>query len=44
MQDKIVDLKYAKLHLIKTKKFRSINIKILLSQELKKKILLKEIS
>ena len=36
MQDKIVDLKYAKLHLIKTKKFRSINIKILLSQELKK--------
>lgn len=36
MNYKCIDLKYAKLHLIKTKKFRSINIKILLKDELKK--------
>ena len=33
---KCIDLKYGKLHLIKTKKFRSINIKILLKDEIKK--------
>ena len=36
MKEKIIDLKYGKLHLIKTKKFRSINIKILLKDEIRK--------
>ncbi len=36
MKEKIIDLKYGKLHLIKTKKFRSINIKVLLKDEIKK--------
>jgi len=36
MNYKSIDLKYAKLHLIKTKKFRSINIKILLKDEIEK--------
>ena len=36
MKKKIIDLKYGKLHLIKTKKFRSINIKVLLKDEIKK--------
>jgi len=36
MKEKIIDLKYGKLHLIKTKKFRSINIKILLKDIIKK--------
>ena len=30
MKEKVIDLKYGKLHLIKTKKFRTINIKVLL--------------
>ncbi|MBQ8473018.1 MAG: insulinase family protein [Bacilli bacterium] len=36
MNYKCVDLKYGKLHLIQTKKFRSINIKILLKDKIKK--------
>lgn len=36
MKEKVIDLKYGKLHLIKTKKFRSINIKVLLSDEIRK--------
>ena len=36
MKEKIIDLKYGKLHLIKTKKFKSINIKVLLSDDIKK--------
>lgn len=36
MNYKCIDLKYGKLHLIQTKKFRSINIKILLKDEIKK--------
>ena len=36
MKEKIIDLKYGKLHLIKTKKFRSINIKIVLKNEIQK--------
>ncbi len=36
MNEKIIDLRYGKLHLIKTKKFRSINIKVLLKDEIKK--------
>ena len=36
MKEKIIDLKYGKLHLIKTKKFRSINIKVLLKDEIRK--------
>ena len=36
MNYKCIDLKYGKLHLIQTKKFRSINIKILLKEEIKK--------
>ena len=36
MKEKTIDLKYAKLHLIKTKKFKSINIKVLLSDDIKK--------
>lgn len=36
MKEKVVDLKYAKLHLIKTNKFRSINFKVLLKEEIKK--------
>lgn len=36
MKEKIIDLKYGKLHLIKTKKFRSINIKVLLKDIIKK--------
>ena len=41
MKEKIVDLKYGKLHLIKTKKFRSINIKILLKDEIRKSDIVK---
>lgn len=36
MKTKEIDLKYAKLHLIKTKDFRSINIKVLLKDEIRK--------
>ena len=36
MKEKIIDLKYGKLHLIKTKKFRSINIKVILKDKIKK--------
>lgn len=36
MKYKCIDLKYAKLHLIQTKKFRSIDIKVLLKDEIKK--------
>ena len=36
MTEKIVDLKYGKLHLIKTKKFKSINIKVLLKDRVTK--------
>ena len=36
MKEQIIDLKYAKLHLIKTDKFRSINIKVLFKEEIKK--------
>jgi len=36
MKEKIIDLKYGKLHLIKTKKFRSINIKVLLKDEIRR--------
>ena len=36
MESKCIDLKYAKLHLIKTKKFRSINIKVLIKDEIRK--------
>ncbi|MBR3661374.1 MAG: insulinase family protein [Bacilli bacterium] len=36
MTEKIIDLKYGKLHLIKTKKFRSINIKVLLKDRIVK--------
>ncbi len=36
MKEKIIDLKYGKLHLIKTNKFRSINIKVLLKDIVKK--------
>ena len=36
MRERIIDLKYGRLHLIKTNKFRSINIKILLKDEIKK--------
>jgi len=36
MTEKIIDLKYGKLHLIKTKKFRSINIKVLLKDKIVK--------
>ena len=36
MKEKIIDLKYGKLHLIKTKKFRSINIKVLLKDNVVK--------
>mgnify|MGYP004466719677 FL=1 len=36
MKAKEIDLKYAKLHLIKTKDFRSINIKVLLKDEIRK--------
>ena len=36
MEEKIIDLKYAHLHLIKTKKFRSIEIKVLLKDEIRK--------
>ena len=36
MEYNCIDLKYAKLHLIKTKKFRSINLKVLLKDEIKK--------
>ena len=36
MKEKLIDLKYGKLHLIKTNKFRSINIKVLLKDEIKK--------
>ena len=36
MKEKVIDLKYGKLHLIKTKKFRSINFKVLLKDEIKK--------
>lgn len=36
MKYEFIDLKFAKLHLINTKKFRSINIKIILKDKLKK--------
>ncbi len=36
MKEKVIDLKYGHLHLIKTKKFRSINIKVLLKDEVKR--------
>ncbi len=36
MKEKIIDLKYGKLHLIKTDKFRTFNIKVILKDELKK--------
>ena len=36
MNKKVIDLKYGKLHLIKTKKFRSINIKVVLKDEIRK--------
>ena len=36
MKEKILDLKYGKLHLLKTKKFRSITLKVLLSDVIKK--------
>lgn len=36
MKTKIIDLKYAKLYLIKTKDFRLIDIKVLLKDEIKK--------
>ena len=36
MKTKKIDLKYAKLYLIKTNKFRSITIKVLLKDKLKK--------
>ena len=36
MKEKVIDLKYGKLHLIKTNKFRSIHIKVLLKTEIKK--------
>jgi len=36
MKEKVIDLKYGKLHLIKTKKFRSINFKVILKDEIKK--------
>lgn len=36
MKEKIIDLKYGKLHLLKTKKFRSITFKVLLSDIIKK--------
>ena len=36
MKEKIIDLKYGKLHLIKTKKFRTINIKVVLKDIVKK--------
>ena len=36
MKEKVIDLKYGKLHLIKTNKFRSINIKVLLKDIIKK--------
>jgi len=41
MKEKVVDLKYGKLHLIKTKKFRSISIKVLLRDEIKKSDIVK---
>ncbi len=36
MKERTIDLKYGKLHLLKTKKFRTINVKIILKDELKK--------
>ncbi len=36
MKEKTIDLKYGKLHLLKTKKFRSMTIKVLLKTEIKK--------
>jgi len=36
MKYKCIDLKYGKLHLIKTNKFRTIDIKIILKEEIKK--------
>lgn len=36
MKEKIIDLKYGKLHLIKTKKFRTINIKVVLKDQIRK--------
>ena len=36
MKDTCIDLKYAKLHIIKTKKFRTINVKVVLRDEIKK--------
>lgn len=42
MKYKCIDLKYGKLHLIQTKKFRSINIKVLLKNEVKKENITKQ--
>ena len=36
MKEKIIDLKYGKLHLIKTKKFRSINFKVIMKDIINK--------
>ncbi len=36
MKEKIIDLKYGKLHLIKTKKFRTIDVKVVLSDVIRK--------
>ncbi len=33
MKEKIIDLKYGKLHIIKTKKFRTINVKVVLKEK-----------
>ena len=42
MKEKTIDLKYGKLHIIKTKKFRTISVKVILKDKFKKENITKD--